>query len=131
MSKYKSKHLVILAFLVVSSCSATQPSQPYQPVQALLVQPSADSRLILEKAIGDLFNSQPIKLADNVFTQKSTIIIDPLLAKDSRGNVLDGREIRQADTVSLLIKNGKCYVRLNQSGHVKLLVNISCRPLES
>ena len=97
---------------------------------ALLLQPSADSRVILEHAIGGLFNSQPIKLADNVFTQKSSVIIEPRQNKDDRGNVLDGREIRQAHTVTLLIEDGKCYVRHDQTGHIELVESISCHPSE-
>ncbi|MGY8863146.1 MAG: hypothetical protein ACKVJ2_10990, partial [Pseudomonadales bacterium] len=60
-------------------------------------------------------------------TQKNTIIIEPNQPKDSRGTLLDGREIRQADTVSLLTKNGKCYLKHDQSGNIKLLENINCK----
>lgn len=123
MSKYTSKSLLILAPLVLSSCSATQ---PLHPIPALLVQPTIDSRLVLEHAIGDLFNSQPIKLASNVFIQKSTVIIKSHLVKDSRGSLLDGREMRQADTVSLLTEDGKCYVKHDQTGNIKFINNISC-----
>jgi hypothetical protein len=96
-------------------------------VPALLVQPSAQSRLILEKAIGDLLNSQPVKLADNVFTLKNTVIIEPNQPKDNQGRLLDGREIRQADTFTLLTEDGKCYLRHDQNGHIVLLGNISCK----
>jgi hypothetical protein len=123
VSKYISKSLLILAPFVLSSCSATQ---PLHPIPALLVQPTVDSRLVLEHAIGDLFNSQPIKLASNVFIQKSTVIIDSHLAGHSRGNLLDGREMRQADTVSLLTEDGKCYIKHDQTGNIKFMKNINC-----
>lgn len=98
-----------------------------KPVEALLEQPSAKSRRILEDAIGNLLNSQPVKLADSVFTVKSSIIIEATQPKDSHGNLLDGRENRQADTFSLLTENEKCYLKHDQSGHIKLLTDINCK----
>jgi hypothetical protein len=112
---------MLTAFLVLSSCSATQ------PLPALLEQPSVKTRVLLENAVGDLFNSQPIKLTDNAFLEKSIIIIEHSKPKDNQGNLLDGREIREADTVSLLILNGECYVRHNQNWHIKLVPNVSCK----
>jgi hypothetical protein len=114
-----------MTIIALTSCKTIQ-AKPPRP--ALLEHSSPEIRIVLEQAVGSLMNSQPIKLADNVFTQKSTIIVESLQAKDSRGNMLDGREIRRADTVSLLVEDGKCYVRHDQSGHITLLINISCKP---
>ena len=124
MRKYAVKAVVMMALFMLSSCLATQPSQP---IPALIERPSADTRLLLESNIGQLLNSQPIKLSNNVFVQKSTVIIDRHQPKDSRGNLLDGREVRQADTVSLLLENGKCYLKHEQSGNIKLVDGISCK----
>jgi hypothetical protein len=120
MSMYPPKSIIFTTCLVFSSCSATQ------PLPALLEQPSVETRLLLESAVGDLFNSQPIKLADNAFLEKSIVIIEPSQPKDHQGKLLEGREMREADTVSLLILNGECYVRHNQNGHIKLVPKISC-----
>lgn len=109
---------------MLSSCLGTQAAHP---VAALLEQPSEESRRILEIAIGNLMNSQAVTLADNVFTTKSTVIIEANQPKDSSGKLLDGRDIRAADTFSLLTENGKCYVKHDQSGLIKLLGTISCR----
>ena len=121
MSKHKSKYVLMITTFLLASCLATQ------PFPALLEQPSADSRLLLEKAIGDLLNSRPIKLADNVFTKKNSVIIERGQPKNNLGRLLDGREIRPADSVSLYTKNGKCYLRHDQSNQIKLLGNIKCR----
>ena len=114
----------MIAPFMLSSCLATQLSQP---APALIESPSADTRLLLESNIGQLLNSQPIKLSNNVFVQKSTVIIDRHQPKDSRGNLLDGREVRQADTVSLLIEDGKCYLKHEQSGNIRLVEGINCK----
>ena len=124
MRQYTAKSVIIIASLLLGSCLATQPAQH---VSALLEQSSADTRLVLENAIGELMNSQPVKLADNVFLQKSIVIIERRQPKDSRGNLLDGREVRQADTISLHTEDGKCYLRHDQSVNIKLVDNISCK----
>ena len=116
--------MLLIAPFILSSCA---PTHPLLLAEALLQHPSAESRIILENAVGKLLNSQPIKLANNVFVDKSTIIIQSSQPKDSQGNLLDGREIRQADTVSLLIENAKCYIKHDQSGHIKLVENIRCQ----
>jgi len=119
-----TKSIVIITTSILSGCLATQPSQP---VAALLEQSSAENRILLERAIGDFLNSDPIKLADNIFSQKSTVVVDRSPSNDSRGNLLDGREMLAADTFSLLTENGMCYLKHDQSGHINLLVNISCK----
>jgi hypothetical protein len=124
MRKYTVKSLVMTAPFILSSCLATQAEHP---VEALLQQPSAESRRILEIAIGSLMNSEPVTLADNVFTRRSTVIIVPNQPKDSQGRLLDGREIRQADTFFLLTEDGKCYLKHDQSGQIKLAGEISCK----
>lgn len=124
MNNVNTRCLLLLAALPLSGCVATEPTHP---VAALIVQPSAQNRMKLEDAIGNLLNSQPVKLADNTFTTTSTIIIEPKQPSDSRGNLLDGRETRQADTVSLLIYNGKCFLRHDQGGKLLLIKGIECK----
>ena len=124
MSQPTVNGIVMTIPIILCSCLATKPSRP---VDALIEQPSVQSRLILEKAIGNLLNSQPVKLADNIFTVKSTVIIEYNQSKDSQGRLLDGREIRQAETFSLLTEDGKCYVKHEKNGHIILLDKISCK----
>jgi hypothetical protein len=124
MKKYAPIIIISTTFLILNGCLATEPTKS---VEALLERPSTESRRILESAIGTLLSSQPIKLAETVFTIESTVIIEARQPKDSRGNLLDGREGRQADTVTLLTEDGKCYLKHDQSGNIKLLVSINCQ----
>ena len=117
-------YIIFITLFILNSCSAVQ-ILPLE--EALLEQPSVENHLILESAVGDLLNSQPVKLADNVFLEKSTVIIEHHQPRNNRGTLLDGREMRQADTVSLLTKNGKCYVKHHQSENIKFVNNVSCR----
>lgn len=118
--------IIVISFpLVLSGCLI---KQPIHPVEALLEKSSVQNRLILEKEIGNLLSSRPVKLADNVFTEHSTVIIEPNQPKDHQRKLIDGRETRQADTFSLLTEHGKCYLKHNQSGNFQLVKSISCRP---
>jgi len=115
-----------MATIVLTSCKTIQ-AQELQP--ALLEHSSPEVRIILEQAIGSLMNSQPIKLADNVFTQQSTVIVDRSQLGSNQRVLLHGREIKPADTFSLLIKNSQCYLQHNQSGHIKAMGLLSCKLL--
>lgn len=108
MSRYTVQSIILGTLFILSSCLVTQSSQP---VPALLEQPSAETRLILEKAIGYLLNSQPVKLANKVFTTKDTVIIEGHQLKDNYRNPRIGRKMHQADTVSLFIEGEKCYLK--------------------
>ena len=110
--------------MLITSCKTTQAEVL---VPALLEHSSPKTRTVLEQAIGELMNSQAIKLANNVFTKTSTIVIDRHQPKDSRGNLLDGRDMRQADTVSLVTSDGECYVKHDQSGNIQLINSINCK----
>jgi hypothetical protein len=115
-----------MTIIVLSSCKTLQ-VEPPRP--ALLEHSSPETRIVLEQAIGSLLNSQPIKLADNVFTQKNTVIVERSQPSNNQRILLDGRDIRPADTFSLLIKNSQCYLQHNQSGQIKVMGLLNCTPL--
>ena len=120
------KSVLVMATIVLTNCKTIQ-AQESRP--ALLKYSSPEIRSILEQAIGSLMNSQPIKLADNVFTQQSTVIVDRSQLGSNQRVLLHGREIKPADTFSLLIKNSQCYLQHNQSGHIKMMALLNCKPL--
>lgn len=116
-----------MAPFLLSSCLV---NHALQSIPALLEHPSDETRLILERAIGNLLNSQPIKLASNVFSQNSTVMIERNRATNNRLNSLetsDVIDVKPANTFSLFIKDKKCFLRHEQIGSIKLLDNISCK----
>ena len=120
------KSVLVMATIVLTNCKTIQ-AQESRP--ALLKYSSPEIRSILEQAIGSLMNSQPIKLADNVFTQNSTVIVERSQLSNNQTVLLHGRDIKPADTFSLLIKNSQCYLQHNQSGHIKVMSFLNCKPL--
>ena len=121
----KVKSVLVMATIMLTNCKTTQAQES---LPALLEYSSPEIRIALEQAIGSLMNSQPIKLADNVFTQNSTVIVDRSQHSNNQRILLDGRDIKPADTFSLLIKNSQCYLKHNQSGHIKMMSLLDCKP---
>lgn len=99
-----------------------------QPVPALLDRPSPETRKALEKAIGSLINSDPIKLSDKAFTKKNTLIIDQINSHLNQ-SLLNGRELRKADSFSLLKEKDQCIVRHNQTNKIIFVDKINCSVL--
>jgi hypothetical protein len=122
----KVKSVLVMVTIMLTNCRTIQ-AQESRP--ALLEYSSPEIRSVLEQAIGSLMNSQPIKLADNVFTQNSTVIVERDQLSNNRSILLDDRNINPADTFSLLIKNSQCFLQHNQSGNIKVMSLLSCKPL--
>lgn len=116
---------VLLVVCTFSACNSRQDKQALVP--ALLTSQSPQDRVLIEKAIGTLMSSRPVKLAAHVFVNKSTVIIGPKQSTDNHGNLLNGRETRPVDTFTLLVKDELCYLRHNQSGNTQLVQSIKCK----
>ena len=121
----KAKSILVMATIMLTNCKTTQAQES---LPALLEYSSPEIRIALEQAIGSLMDSQPIKLADNVFTQNSTVIVERSQLSNNQTVLLHGRDIKPADTFSLFIKNSQCYLQHNQSGHIKMMSLLNCKP---
>ncbi|WP_299080315.1 hypothetical protein [uncultured Paraglaciecola sp.] len=124
MKKYLLNSVGLFTAISLQGCMASQ-TPDYLP--ALLVQPNANTRIILETAIGQLLNSQPIKLANSVFTKQHTIMIER--QQTINGDISMGRGVDFADSVSLLTKSGKCYLQHVQSKRIEQVKGIGCQAL--
>lgn len=117
----------LVATMVLGGCMSTQASYA-KP--AMLASPSAQSARIIQNAIASLTHGQKIKLADNVFGDKSTIIVERARQNDDRGNPLDGRDNNApADTFTLLKTADGCVLRHDQTGKQMVLSHLKCKPV--
>jgi len=124
----QSGKLLLLSILVLVGCKSTQAQQP-EP--ALLDAQSTKTREALEQTIGDLLNSQPVKLADNVFTIRSTVVIERLSSRDNQGIFLNERDLKSAESFTLLIKGKNCLLQHDQTKKMIKLGEIECRVLKT
>ncbi|MEP0355475.1 MAG: hypothetical protein ABJH06_19290 [Paraglaciecola sp.] len=94
--------------------------------EALLEQPSMESRQAMEVLIGEMLKGRPIKLADTVFSKKSRLTVERQQSAPNSNNVLNGREIAAIDSFTLFLNNGQCMIRHNQTGQTRFVENVKC-----
>ncbi|MEO9944505.1 hypothetical protein [Paraglaciecola sp.] len=94
--------------------------------EALLEQPSRESRQAMEVVIGEMLKGRPIKLADTVFSKKSRLTVERRQSAPNSNNVLNGREIPAIDSFTLFLNNGQCMIRHNQTGQTRFVENVKC-----
>lgn len=94
--------------------------------EALLEQPSIESRRAVEVLIGEMLKSRPIKVADTVFSKKSSLTVERRQSSPNSNKVLNGREIPAIDSFTLFLNNGQCMIRHNLTGQSRFLENVRC-----
>jgi len=122
MFKRSYAFLCIATLLGLSGCHSLQAQQS---VEALLEASSTTSRETLEKRIGNFYSSQPVKLADDVFTVSSTVFIERAKGNDSLPIIQ--RELPPVDSFTLLLQNNQCVLRHDQSKTILPLATIACK----
>ncbi|MEM0909619.1 MAG: hypothetical protein AAGJ37_01515 [Pseudomonadota bacterium] len=99
---------------------------PAQP--AVLVE--AD-RVSLEAALQALLYGRKVSVNKDAFTTANTLIIERTVAKNDRGQLMEGREPMQASIVfSLWTNGGRCWVKRNDTDATVLLApedKVSCK----
>lgn len=97
---------------------------------ALLSNANVKSRIIIQEAVASLTNGQHVQIADNVFSQNSTFLVERRVAVDDQGIPLDGRQpLEPVESFTLLIDNQNiCHVRRDQTGEKVSLPETSCEP---
>ena len=115
---------LISLVLVFTGCKS---SHATQAEEALLTNPSTEIRQILEQAMGNLMNSQPIKIADSAFTTKSMVLIERTSSLDSNKNLIIGRTLIESETFTLLKKGKQCFLKHNQSDIRIKLSLVECK----
>lgn len=108
--------------MLLSGCNATQEQQG---LQALLASPNTSTREVLEQHIGNFFNSQPVKLADNVFTSSSTVLIEREHISGARPSTPSG--LGQVDSFTLILIDNRCLLEHDQSKKRIELPTINCK----
>jgi len=102
-----------------------------EPVAARLINPSAATLQELQQDIQQLIGGEPVKLADNVFTESSKLYIEQQVLLDDRGLPLMGRHQQPVKIFSLLTDGSQCLLRHDASEQVVILQQVQCTPAAS
>jgi hypothetical protein len=113
--------LALVSCLGVCACTDAWSWWGYDPVAALLVNPSDADRQELSRVVGEALHRAPVLLAPDALTRDSTLIIAPVEARDASGLPLDGRDLRRPERFHLVRDGSRCYLILDGSDkHWKL-----------
>jgi hypothetical protein len=102
--------LAALALQSLPACAvyADPPGTP-----AVIVDPSAESRLELARVIHEAVGGMPVTLADDALTGGGLLTLEHARRRDPAGRTLNGREVTRPETFELFKRGSRCV--LNQS----------------
>lgn len=111
------------AALFVAACTAA--GQP-QEAPAVLVEPSAQTRGELARAVAAQFGGVPIPLADDALTRTSELVLERAGVRDAQGLPANGRESGRPELFHLLLIDGRCVLVHDRTGHRATLATARC-----
>jgi hypothetical protein len=109
-------------FLALTACAATLPAED---APAVIVNPTADSRAVLQRAVAELLGKD-VQLADSALTQSSTLVLEPARVRDTAGRLAQGRETRPSEVFRLVAVSGDCVLVHERSGRRIVLQRVRC-----
>ena len=123
-TSYSTSYL--LAALCVGLLNACMSTTQDNLKPALLAEPSAQTSMVIEKAITQLLHGQPVKLADDVFANDNIVTVERVEHVDQQGKMLNGRSNENVQTFSLLTDHDLCYLRHEATKKTIALTNLPC-----
>ncbi len=113
----------VAALAALLACrTARQPRE--EP--AVLVDPTAGSRAVLQRAVSGALHGAPVTLADDALTRSSTLVIEPRWPRDAAGQLLSGRERGFPERFHLVRSDGRCVLVHDRDGRRLELEGASC-----
>lgn len=113
----------LASLFVVSGCASM--AQPETP--AVIVDPTAESRAELRKAITDALSRTDVTLADDALTQSSFLLIERRPARDPTGQRLSGRDLDKPETFQLMKDGERCTLVHERTSQRFSLEQAQCR----
>ena len=113
-----------LALSLLAGCAA---SQPPQQTPAFLVEPSAQTRTELARAVAAEFGGVQIPLADDALTHSSELVLERGALRDPGGLPANGRELGRPELFHLVLVDGRCVLIHDRTGHRAMLSTARCR----
>lgn len=115
---------LLSAGLLLVACQST--GQPLVP--ALLNQPSAEERTLLEKAVEELLGRR-VRLSETALTESSLLLLEPQGGTGIDGLLLDGRRQEPPERLRLYLWGDQCLLEHEASGKRQRLQSLNCKPL--
>ncbi|BDF95645.1 MULTISPECIES: hypothetical protein [Pseudoalteromonas] len=118
----KKLYFMITAVLLYGCTTAETATPKLQ--HALLTKPQSE---LIAQGIARLMRTDNIAIADDVFMQRSLLVVDNVTKLDEFGNPIMGKQLNMPDRYELLIKNDLCFVRHLDSKATEPLPDVKCK----
>lgn len=110
--------------LLLFGCTTPAEAPTPKLQHALLKEPQSE---LIAQGLARLMRSNNIAVADDVFTNRSLMVVDNVTKTDALGNPIMGKQLNMPDRFELLIKDNLCFIRHLDSKATELLPNVKCR----
>ncbi|GGF78601.1 hypothetical protein [Alteromonas lipolytica] len=124
MQRLNVKALIGCVSLALASGCAPTSVQPAQPATVTAL--STSQKQQLETVISDWFGGVKVTLADNAFTDSSSVSIERREHLDNQGNPIEGRHNNAVYSFSLLKQGQDCWLQNERTSQKVLLNGITC-----
>ena len=111
------------------SAGACRAAPVRQELPAVVAKPSPRSRAEIAGAVSAALGGAPVRLADDVFTKESVLVIECERHLDPRGLPAQGREMGTPERFHLLKIGHECVLVHDATGQRFLLKETTCSPL--
>ena len=98
---------------------------------AVIVDPTAQSRAELVRAVGAALHGAQVTVADDALTHESALLIERAGRLDPNGLPANGRELGMPERFRLVKSGGQCVLVHERSGKRFALAATSCAPITS
>jgi hypothetical protein len=95
-------------------------------VPAVIVQPTDQSRLVLQQVVSGALKRESVLLAGDALTQSSTLTIEPARVRDGQGQVIYDREVRTLERFYLVRSWWRCILIRENTGERFKLAHTQC-----
>ena len=121
--------LVLASVLALVTLPASRAWAEPWGAPAVITHPTAASHADLERAVSLALHGMHVRLADDALTREDLLIVARTEARDSRGRLLNGREIERPQHFRLLRRRSRCVLIHVESGKARVLTHTTCRML--
>jgi len=114
--------------MISALCAAFLVAAPPQPADVLarIVNPTAETRATLAKAVQSALDGATVTLAEDALTADSTLVIERAVRRDAKGLRIQGRELSPPERFRLVKSGGACVLVHERTGRRFPLVHTDC-----
>ncbi|MFL5272430.1 MAG: hypothetical protein ACJ79R_05315 [Anaeromyxobacteraceae bacterium] len=125
ISRARLGRALATGLLALGGCRTTGTQKD---LPAVIVNPTAQSREALSRAVSATLGGAPVTLAADALTARSELVVERSRARDPRGLPANGRELAAPERFRLVKSGGDCVLVRERDGERATLPATACAP---